>query len=159
MKTFVDDIIEILKNKQLTIATCESITAGMIVSNLVNTSGASQVVKGGLVTYSNKAKVDIAKVKEQTLKTHGAISKQVAIEMAEGAILKFRCDIAISITGNAGPNPHENKPIGLAYCTIIIIDKAYTYELQSKENERNAIRIDLTYQTLSRLLDLLKLLK
>ncbi|MDR1234551.1 MAG: CinA family protein [Mycoplasmataceae bacterium] len=159
MKTFVDEIVDILKKKDLTIATCESITGGMISSNIVNISGSSKVLLGGFVTYSNLSKTKLVNVKEEILNKYGTVSKEVALEMAKGVILKLKSDIAISITGNAGPNVAEDKPIGLAYSTIIVIDKAYTYELQSRESERNAIRIDLSYQVLTRLLDLLNKLR
>ncbi|MDR0739744.1 MAG: CinA family protein [Mycoplasmataceae bacterium] len=159
MKTFIDDIVNILKIKHLTLATCESLTGGMIASNIINIPGASKVFLGGLVTYTNEAKIKLANVKETTLKERGAISKEVALEMAQGVIQKLKSDVAISITGNAGPNAYEAKPVGLAYTTIILIDKAYTYKLNSSESERNTIRIDLTYQVLTRLLDLLKAFK
>jgi PncC family amidohydrolase len=151
MQTFVHDIIDILKNKQLSVATCESVTGGMIGSNLVNIAGASTVYLGGLITYSNEAKIKQAKVEQKTIQTYGAVSKETALAMAEGAKVKFASDISLSITGNAGPTTEANKPIGLAYVTIIIIDKAYTYELRSNETERNSIRVDFTYQALSKL--------
>jgi PncC family amidohydrolase len=151
MRTFVHELVEILKTKQLTLSSCESITGGMIGSNLVGIPGASKVYLGGLITYSNQAKINLARVDKKILDSHGAISKQTSLAMAEGAKVKFNTDITISITGNAGPIVDENKPIGLAYTTIIIIDKAYTYELHSKETERNNIRIDLTYQALTKL--------
>jgi nicotinamide mononucleotide (NMN) deamidase PncC len=71
--------------------------------------------------------------------------------MAEGTKIKFNTDIVIATTGDAGPTSNEHKPIGLAYVTIIIIDKAYTYELHSQETNRNSIRIDFAYQALTKL--------
>jgi PncC family amidohydrolase len=159
MKTFIDDIVDILKTKHLTVATCESLTGGMIASNIVNVPGASQIYVGGFITYSNQTKIKLANVKAETLEKYGAISKEVSLEMAKGVMQKLKSDLAISITGNAGPDVNEEKPVGLAYATIVLIDKAYTYKLNSSESNRNAVRIDLTYQVLSKLLDLLKLFK
>ncbi|MDR0675124.1 MAG: CinA family protein [Mycoplasmataceae bacterium] len=159
MKTFIDDIITILKDKQLTLATCESVTGGMIGSNIVSAAGASKVYLGGLITYSKNTKINLLKIESKIIDNYGTISKETAIVMAKGVKVKFNADINLAITGNAGPNPDEDKQIGLAYLTIILIDKAYTFELHSEATERNNIRIDLTYQALTKLLDLLKQVK
>ncbi|MDR3257771.1 MAG: CinA family protein [Mycoplasmataceae bacterium] len=156
MNTFVQEIIDILKEKNITIATCESATGGMIGSHLVGVSGVSKIYLGGLITYSNASKVKLANVNQVTLDKFGAISKETALEMATGAMNKFKSDIAVSITGNAGPLPSEDKPTGVAYICICVIDKYYSYEIHSKETERNQIRIDFTFKVLSLLLALLK---
>ncbi|MDR3330151.1 MAG: CinA family protein [Mycoplasmataceae bacterium] len=156
MSTFVQEIVEILKNKHLTLSTCESVTGGMIGSHIVNVSGVSKVYLGGIITYSNESKIKLANVVPKTLDKFGAISKETALEMAVGVIGKFKSDVAISITGNAGPISDENKQVGMAYVCICVIDKTYTYEIHSKETERNQIRIDFTFKALSLLLDLLK---
>ncbi|MDR2369443.1 MAG: CinA family protein [Mycoplasmataceae bacterium] len=156
MRTFLNEIIEILIKKELTLATCESVTGGMIGSNIISVGGASKVYLGGLTAYSKQIKIQQAKVPPQIIQNHGTISKETAIAMAEGAKVKFNADVILSITGNAGPQPDEDKPIGLSYLTIILIDKVYTYELHSTEIERNNIRVDFTYQALTKLLNLLK---
>ncbi|MDR1991421.1 MAG: CinA family protein [Mycoplasmataceae bacterium] len=155
MKTFINDIVSFLMEKHLTISTCESVTGGMIGSNLVNISGVSRVYLGGLITYSNQAKIELAKVNAQTITKYGPVSQAVSLEMAQGVLKKFKTDITLSITGYAESNDAEHMTYGLAYVTIILIDKAYTYKLSSSEKERNAIRIDFTYQALNKLLILL----
>lgn len=144
MKDSFQELVELLKKNELTISTCESITGGMIASMIVEVPGASKVFKGGLVVYTNEAKQKLANVSEDTLNQYGAISKQCAIEMAANTNKKLRSDIAISVTGNAGPTCDENKPVGLSYLGISIIDKTYYYEFHAKSSNRNDIRIETT---------------
>jgi PncC family amidohydrolase len=153
---FIQDIINILRKHNLTIATCESVTGGMIVSHLIDVSGSSDVVKGGIISYANEIKIKNVGVNKNTIEKYGAVSSNVAIEMAKGISTKMNCDIALAITGNAGPKNIENKKCGLAYLCIKVIDKTYQFELQSNEKERNNIRIDLTIQSLVYLQNLLK---
>lgn len=156
MKNSYEELIDLLKANDLTISTCESITGGMISSMLVETPGASKAFRGGLVVYSNQAKINIANVNEQTINKFGAISKECAIEMAINTNKKFRTDIAIAITGNAGPVVDEQKPVGLSYLAISIIDKTYWYEIQAKSNNRNDIRIESTAIALENTISLVK---
>lgn len=94
------------------IATAESCTGGMVIAALTDIPGSSAVVDRGFVTYSNAAKMDMLAVRSDTLAAHGAVSEQVALEMAEGAIANSCADIAVSITGIAGPGGSEHKPEG-----------------------------------------------
>lgn len=94
------------------IATAESCTGGMVIAALTDIPGSSAVVDRGFVTYSNAAKMDMLGVRSATLAAHGAVSEQVALEMAEGAIANSCADIAVSITGIAGPGGSEHKPEG-----------------------------------------------
>lgn len=136
-------IVKKLKENQLTISCAESVTAGMISSFIANVPGASKVLKGGLVVYSNFAKQNVAKVSYETLIKYGAISEQTAYELAKNTMQIFKTDLSISITGNAGPIVDENKPVGMAYIGIGVIDKVYIKQVQSHEKERNNIRIEL----------------
>ena len=156
MKNSYEEVIDLLKENNLTICTCESITGGMIASMLVETPGASKVFKGGFVVYSNEAKIKLVNVNEKTIEKYGAISKECAIEMAIGAANKLRTDLAIAITGNAGPNPDENKPVGLSYVAISVIDKTYWYEIKTKATDRNDIRIESTAIALEKIISLIK---
>ncbi len=96
----------------LRIATAESCTGGMVAAALTDIPGSSDVVDRGFVTYSNAAKVEMLGVSEATLAAHGAVSEDVAREMAEGAVAHSRADLAVSITGIAGPGGSEFKPEG-----------------------------------------------
>ncbi|PTQ71921.1 CinA family protein [Celeribacter persicus] len=94
------------------IATAESCTGGLIVGSLTEIPGSSDVVDRGYVTYSNTAKREMIGVSPVTLAEHGAVSEQVAQEMAEGALAKSMASVAISVTGIAGPGGSEHKPEG-----------------------------------------------
>lgn len=142
MKDSFAELVDLLKTYELTISTCESITGGMIASMLVEVPGASKVFKGGLVTYTNEIKTRLVNVKSSTLEKFGAISRETVIEMVTNTSQKFKTDICIAVSGNAGPLPDENKPVGLVYVAISIIDKIYVYEFNAKSTNRNDIRIE-----------------
>lgn len=114
----VEDLL--LANK-LTMTCAESCTGGLLSARLVNIPGASEVFKSGLVTYSNKAKRKYLGVKKGTLQKYGPVSKQTAEEMVKGAAAASKCDVAVSITGIAGPDGGtKEKPVGLVYigCSV-----------------------------------------
>ncbi|EEW25975.1 CinA family protein [Rhodobacter ferrooxidans] len=96
----------------LRIATAESCTGGMLAAALTDVAGASDVFERGFVTYSNAAKVEMLGVSPATLTTHGAVSEAVAIEMAQGALAHSKADLAVAITGIAGPGGSDFKPEG-----------------------------------------------
>jgi nicotinamide-nucleotide amidase len=98
------------------IATAESCTGGLIAALLTEIPGSSDVVERGFVTYSNEAKIEMLGVPADLIAAHGAISEAVARAMAEGALLASKADIAISVTGVAGPGGgSEAKPVGLVH--------------------------------------------
>ena len=105
-----------LSARGATICAAESCTGGLILSTLTDCAGSSAYVDGGLVTYSNEAKMRMLKVNEATLIAHGAVSEATAAEMALGARAVFETDYALSVTGIAGPGGGtEEKPVGLTY--------------------------------------------
>jgi len=96
----------------LRIATAESCTGGMVAVALTDVAGSSDVFDRGFVTYSNAAKAELLGVLKTTLATHGAVSEPVAQEMADGALARSHADLAVSVTGIAGPGGSEFKPEG-----------------------------------------------
>ena len=108
----VADLLDLCRTKGLRLATAESCTGGMVGAWLTEVPGSSDVVECGFITYSNAAKVEMLGVGMDTLAAHGAVSEQVAMEMAHGAMTRSLADIAVSITGIAGPGGSEHKPEG-----------------------------------------------
>jgi PncC family amidohydrolase len=105
-----------LLEKKQTIVTAESCTGGLIAHRLTNIAGSSAYVLGGIVAYSNEAKMHFLNVQQATLQAVGAVSQQVAAEMAQGARRTFGSDLALSVTGIAGPGGGtDEKPVGLVY--------------------------------------------
>jgi nicotinamide-nucleotide amidase len=106
------DVIAALKRRGWTIATAESCTGGLIAAALTEVPGASAVVDRGYVTYSNAAKTEMLGVRPATLAAHGAVSEPVAAEMAAGARDRSGAQVAVAVTGIAGPGGSEHKPEG-----------------------------------------------
>ncbi len=112
-------IVQHLAEQKRTLALAESCTGGFIANQITNVSGASKIFLGGVVAYSNEVKQKFLGVRAATLKKHGAVSKEVAAEMAEGARKKFSADFAIAVTGIAGPTGGtKNKPTGTVYISL-----------------------------------------
>lgn len=110
--TDVTALLERARAAGVTIATAESCTGGMVAAALTDIPGSSDVVERGFVTYSNAAKREMLGVRAETLERFGAVSEQVAREMAEGALAHAPVQLAVSITGVAGPGGSEHKPEG-----------------------------------------------
>jgi nicotinamide-nucleotide amidase len=120
-----------LKNKKISVA--ESFTGGRIVSELIKNSGVSHYLDEGLVTYSNESKNRRLKVKAEDLIKHGAVSSQVAYQMALGLLTGNSADIAIATTGIAGPKSDDTlKPVGLCYIAIGMKDGIHVYKYNLK---------------------------
>jgi len=115
-------LIELLTEQNLTLASCESLTGGLFAAVFTETAGIGQVFKGGLVVYSNEAKIKMAKVSSLVLEKYGAISAECAKEMASNIQKLLNTDLAISFTGNAGPSNQENKLVGLVFIGLSIRD-------------------------------------
>lgn len=135
----MQELIALLKAKNLTIGSCESFTAGLFCASLASVSGASAVLKGGVVTYATCIKTDVVHVDAKIVDTYGVISKECAIEMAKKAQQLLDVDVCVSFTGNAGPSAMEGKPAGEVYCAIAYHDEVIGYKFQI-EKERNKVR-------------------
>lgn len=109
-------VLETCRRRGWRVATAESCTGGLVAAALTAIPGASDVVDRGFVTYSNKAKMELLGISEATLAAHGAISGETALAMAKGAVSRAGVDLAVSITGIAGPGGGSTeKPVGLVY--------------------------------------------
>lgn len=108
----VSDLLDLARKSGAILATAESCTGGMIAVALTDIAGSSDVFDRGFVTYSNTAKQDMLGVRAETLAAHGAVSEEVAREMADGARAHSRATLAVSVTGIAGPGGSEFKPEG-----------------------------------------------
>lgn len=109
-------LVKLLLEKDLQITCAESCTGGMIASLLVNVPGVSEILMESYVTYSNEAKHRLLGVEQEALSEYGAVSQQVAFQMAEGAARAAGADVAIAVTGIAGPGGGTaQKPVGLVY--------------------------------------------
>jgi len=128
-ETLEKALADLLLEKGLMISFAESCTGGMIAGRLVNVPGVSKAFGTGYVTYSNKAKRKLLGVKKSTLRQFGAVSVQTAKEMARGALLASGADVAVSVTGIAGPDGGtDKKPVGLVYIGCCVQGRTFVQE-------------------------------
>jgi nicotinamide-nucleotide amidase len=137
----VSALMEACRARRLTIATAESCTGGMVAAALTELPGSSDVFLWGAVTYANAAKRDMLGVSQISLVTHGAVSEAVAAEMARGARLRARADIAVAITGIAGPGGSEFKPEGRVCFGLAEVGGVRTETLDFGPLGRGAVRL------------------
>ena len=116
-------VLELLKQRGLTLGTAESCTGGLVAKRMTDLSGSSSVFRGGIVSYATEVKHTVLGVPQQLLDQHGAVSEPVARAMAEGARRVLGCDLAIAITGVAGPDSDERgNPVGLVFIALAAPD-------------------------------------
>jgi nicotinamide-nucleotide amidase len=125
--TVDDQVAELLRGEELrsprTVATAESCTGGLLAARLTEKAGASEYVRGGIVVYSNDAKIAQAGVPAELIERHGAVSAEVAQALAAGARTKLRADVGVGVTGVAGPGGGtEEKPVGLVWLSVATAD-------------------------------------
>lgn len=148
-ETLEEAVVALLSKNGLSLTTAESCTGGLVSGTIVNVAGASEVFKGGYVTYSNKLKKNVIGVKKSTLEKYGAVSEQVAEEMAKGALEEAKADVAIATTGIAGPGGGSpEKPVGLVYIGCAVKNKVYVEKYNFSGN-RNKVRQSAVVAALS----------
>ena len=160
----VSEFNAFLKEKNLTITTAESITAGLLMSTIASVSGASSLLKGGVVTYQEELKIKLLNVNVETIKTHSAESLETTIEMVNGlSNLGLNSDIYVAVTGIASESVNEYKitrQVGQIYLAVLFKDKLHTFETiiepVSKENSRNEIREKTVGFTLNKIVEVVK---
>ena len=157
LKELAETLLDRFRAAGLKIVTAESCTGGLIGALLTSAAGSSDVYERGYITYSNEAKEELLGVSSKTLVEHGAVSAQTAREMAQGALARSHADIAVSVTGIAGPGGgSEEKPVGLVYAAVAsaglsgAVAEEYRFgdigrEAIRRETARNALEMAMTY--------------
>ncbi|KML12686.1 damage-inducible protein CinA [Bacillus sp. LK10] len=138
-----------------TVAAAESLTGGMFSEWLTDLEGASSILNGSVVCYTNQVKQQVLGCREETLSSHGAVSKECALELAEGVRKLTGSDIGISFTGVAGPEPHEGQPVGKVFIGLSTKDQTDVFEWMFT-GSRSGIRKRAVKYGLHHLLKLLK---
>lgn len=151
-----EEILTTIGDRGLMIATAESLTGGLIISKLTDVEGCSNCVDRGFVTYSSEAKQEMLGVKEETLKAHGAVSEEVAAEMASGALERSRADVAIAVTGIAGPGTVEGKPEGRVCFGLADHNGVRTETVDFGALGRDQVRAETVNHALNMLLEAVK---
>ena len=134
------DVVERASAAGIVIATAESCTGGMISAAITAIAGSSHVLDRGFVTYSNAAKMDMLGVSAETLDTQGAVSEQVAAEMAAGALKHSNATLSVSVTGIAGPGGSDFKPEGRVCFGIATNDGVETQQIDFGALGRTGVR-------------------
>lgn len=139
--TLSETVLAMCREAGLRVATVESCTGGLVAGALTAIAGSSDVVNGGLVTYSNAAKTALADVAAELLEGHGAVSEPVARAMAEGGRARLSADLAVAITGVAGPGGGtERKPVGLVHFACATSTGTVHREMRFGNLSRDEIR-------------------
>lgn len=134
-------VAEQLTKRKLTLSVAESCTGGLLSAMITDIAGASQFYQGGVCTYQNHIKRSVLGVKQQTLDTYTAVSEQTAEEMARGCAQVFGTDLAISVTGYAGPDGGEDgTPVGTIYVGIFCRGQVRVEKLCDPTGRQNARR-------------------
>ena len=157
MKKLSQKIVKLLKRKRLKLSVVESCTGGMLSSTITSISGSSKVFSLGLVTYSNQSKNHLLKVPKQIIKKHGAVSIQCCFSMVNNLSKISKSNIAVSITGIAGPDGGtKQKPVGLVYVGIKRGNKVKVNRYLFKNKGRSNIQKTAVKKSLELILSILK---
>ncbi len=139
--TLEEKVVKTLNEKDLVLATAESCTGGLIAKRITDVRGSSAMFNCGIVSYSNDIKEKVLGVKHETLETYGAVSEQTVREMVQGVLKISNADIAVAVSGIAGPNSdNTQKPVGLIYLAvsdkkdikIVKLNNTFTDDIRNK---------------------------
>jgi len=145
------------KKRKIDVVTAESCTGGGVATAMTRISGSAKWFERGFVTYSNIAKKEMLGVSQETLRKHGAVSEEVAIEMARGALKRSHADISVAITGIAGPTGGvPGKPVGTVHFAWGVRGGAIQARRFRFEGDRVAVRLQSVYVAIQGLIDLLR---
>ena len=156
MKNLANKVVQKLIKKNLKVSFAESCTGGLLSSSITSISGSSKVFNLGLVTYSNKAKIEILKVPKKIINKYGAVSKECCLAMVKKLSKISKANISVSITGIAGPNGGtKTKPVGLVYIGIKKSNKIFIKEKKFKSKKRKTIQKLTTKEALKNILQII----
>lgn len=142
-------VLDAARAKNIRIVTAESCTGGLIAGLLTEIPGSSDVVERGFITYSDDAKQDMLGVSAELLRKHGAVSEEVARAMAEGALRHSRAQLAVAVTGIAGPGGGSaEKPVGLVYVAVADSGGISTHEYHFGDIGRTEVRLSTVEEAL-----------
>ncbi len=145
-------VVRLLTEKGLRVATAESCTGGRIASRLTDVAGSSAVLEYGYVTYANRAKVDLLGVEVGLLEVKGAVSEEVALAMADGALQRSGADIAVSVTGIAGPGGgSDDKPVGTVWVGVAVKGKPTTAYREVHARGRESFKLVVSQRVLGQI--------
>ncbi|GAB3562961.1 CinA family protein [Arthrobacter alkaliphilus] len=147
-------VVALAIERGVTVATAESLTAGLVAATLADTPGASGMLQGGVVAYQNSVKAGVLGVSGELLSEVGSVDAGVAAAMADGARRACGADVGVSTTGVAGPLPHDGKPVGTVFVGIATPGGAVAHAY-SFEGDRPSIRAQATAAALECLLECL----
>lgn len=134
-------LLEACRERNIMLVTAESCTGGLVAATLTAIAGSSDVLERGFVTYSNEAKQDLLGVPPDLIRAHGAVSEAVASAMAAGALARSRADVAVSVTGVAGPGGGSTeKPVGLVWFGLACRAQPIISENRVFPGDRSAVR-------------------
>ncbi len=151
-KDLAEELTKVLQKQSSKLATAESCTGGLLAAAITAIPGASAIFERGFVAYSNQSKIDDLGVHPETIEAFGAVSKQTAAEMARGMRSVAQTEIALAITGVAGPSVSENKAVGLVY--IALADSVSSTVVENYfTGDRSSIRYASVRKALAILLD------
>ena len=149
MRKISKRFVNLLKKKKITLSTVESCTGGLLSSVITANSGSSKIFKLGLITYSNKSKINILKVSKKLIDKYGAVSPQCCLSMVNNLSRISKSNISISITGIAGPGGgSKGKPVGLVYIGLKKGTKVKIYKENIKNNGRPYIQKTIVKKSL-----------
>src|SRR3954454_18298228 len=132
-------VLDLLRERGLTLATAESLTGGALGERVTAVAGSSAVYVGGVVSYATRIKVDLLGVPAAVVETDGVVSAACALAMATGVRRVLGADVGVSTTGVAGPDPQEDKPVGLVYVAVVHPAGRSVRELRL-QGDREAVR-------------------
>ena len=157
MQTSIEFLVgQLLREKGFNLATAESCTGGLVADRITNVPGSSDYFRGGVVAYAYEAKVSLLKVSWDTLRTYGAVSEETVIEMARGARTALGADIAVSVSGIAGPGGGmPDKPVGTTWIGLSTTegDLARKFVWEGDRQQNKALSADAALELLKNYLE------